>query len=97
MVRRHLLHNIFKAITANVYFQPPTSMLYPCIMYQLDGGRTRFADDIPYGYDKRYQVTIIDKNPDSALFDKVAALPTAVFDRFYVANNLNHFVFTLYF
>jgi hypothetical protein len=97
MGQRLQLHSILKAITTNVYFQPPSTMAYPCIKYQLDTGRTEFADNIPYRDSKRYQVTIIDSNPDSLIPDKVKALPTCTFNRFFVADNLNHFVYTLYF
>lgn len=72
-------------------------MAYPCIKYQLDTGKTQFAGNIVYLFRKRYQVTVIDKNPDSKIPDAVAALPTCTLNRFFVADNLNHFVFTLYF
>jgi hypothetical protein len=42
-------------------------------------------------------VTVIDRNPDSDLRLKVAYLPTSRFSRFFVADNLNHDVFTLFF
>lgn len=45
----------------------------------------------------RYTVTIIDRNPDSAIPNKVAELPLCSFNRFYTADNLNHFVYNLYF
>lgn len=71
-------------------------MQYPCIVYQRHSARTDFAGNEPYRYDKRYQVTVIDRNPDSEIPDKVAGLRLCVFDRHYVANNLNHDVFNLY-
>lgn len=85
--------------TTNVYFQPPANvrMQYPCIVYTRDNALTRFAGNLPYRYTKRYQVTIIDRDPDSLIPDKVAALPMCTFDRSYVADNLNHDVFSLYF
>jgi len=46
---------------------------------------------------KRYKVTVIDPDPDSLIPDKVASLPSAVFNRFFAANNLNHDVYNLYF
>lgn len=97
MDRRLELHDILKELTDNVYFQPPTTMVYPCILYQLDDVRTEFADNNPYRIKPRYQVTVIDRDPDSSIPGKVAALPTSAFDRFFVAENLNHFVFVLYF
>lgn len=83
----------------NVYFQPPNNlqMQYPSIIYSRNYAYTEFADDNPYRYCKRYQVTVIDTDPDSGIPDKVAALPMCVFDRHYTADNLNHDVFNLYF
>ena len=83
----------------NVYFQPPPTikMEYPCIVYKRDAGETTFADDKPYNRHTRYQVTVIDRDPDSEIPDKVASLPKCVFDRFYTSDNLNHDVFKLFF
>jgi hypothetical protein len=85
--------------TDQVYFQPPptVSMEYPCIVYRRDYELTRFADDRPYSRKKRYQVTVIDRDPDSVIPDKVADLPLCIFDRFYTTENLNHDVFKLFF
>lgn len=83
----------------NVYFQPPESMKlqYPCIMYSRTSGNTEFANDLPYMQSMRYQLVLIDKNPDSVFIDKLSALASCVFDRMYCADNLNHFVFNLYY
>lgn len=85
--------------SSNVYFQPPPSLqiVYPCIVYKRDTARTIFADGKPYNHVKRYLVTVIDRNPDSLIPDKIEALPMCVFDRFYTADNLNHDVFNLFF
>lgn len=99
MVRRLELDAILRAITTYVYFQPPASlaMKYPCIVYQMDNARTEFAGNKPYMYKKRYQITVIDEDPDSLIPDTVAWLESALFDRHFTANNLHHSVFTLYF
>lgn len=83
----------------NVYFQPPTNVVmnYPCIVYRRDDKITLHANDKPYKHRKRYQVTVIDRNPDSAIPDKIAELPLCSFDRFFTADNLNHDVFQLFF
>lgn len=93
------LHEILKQITDNVYFQPPESlkMHYPCIVYERSGGDTQFADNNPYVFAKRYKITIIDKNPDSSIVDKISKISKCVYDRHYVTENLNHDVFNLYF
>jgi hypothetical protein len=83
----------------NVYFQPPASvqMKYPCIVYSREYMLSEWADGQPYKRGNRYLVTVIDRNPDSLIPDKVAALPMCVYDRFYTADNLNHNVFKLFF
>lgn len=95
------LHNILKDIlqSENVYFQPPPTikMEYPCIVYRRDFGDTIFANDKPYRFKKRYQIILIDRNPDSEVVDKLASLPLCLFDRFYTADNLNHDVFKIFF
>lgn len=85
--------------TNHVYFQPPPSvqMVYPCIVYNRDYELTNYADDKPYKRRKRYQVTVIDRNPDSEIPDKIAALPLCVYERFFTADNLNHDVYKLFF
>lgn len=99
MAPRLELQSLLEGLTERVYFQPPTNitMSYPCIIYGLDGDRTKRANNRLYSRTKRYQVMVIDRNPDSELPDKVIELPLCKFDRFYTADNLNHTVFTLFF
>jgi hypothetical protein len=72
-------------------------MVYPCIVYHRDTARSQFADNSPYRYTKHYQVTVIDRNPDSEIPDRVAHLPLCTHSRFFTADNLNHDVFSLYY
>lgn len=72
-------------------------MKYPCIVYERSRIEPDFADNLPYIFRDRYQVTVIDKDPDSDLPRKIAALPMCVHDRHYTASNLHHDVFNLYF
>lgn len=101
MAQRLELQEVLREILGSdqVYFQPPPTvkMVYPCIVYKRDYQLTQFADDRPYSLKKRYQVTVIDENPDSVIPDKVAELPLCIFDRFFTADNLNHDVFKLFF
>lgn len=85
--------------TSNVYFQPPASitMEYPAIVYHRDDVDTEYADNSPYRKTKRYQVTVIDKDPDSLLPDKVSDLRMCSFSRQFKSGNLNHDIFNLYF
>lgn len=85
--------------SSNVYFQPPPNvqMKYPCIVYKRDYRVTNFAGNKPYKHKKRYQITIIDQNPDSDIPERIAELPMCSFDRFFTADNLNHDVYNLFF
>lgn len=83
----------------SVYFQPPPTvqMVYPAIVYRRDSANSQFADDIPYLHEKRYQITVIDRNPDSTIPEAVARLPKCLFSRHFTADNLNHDVYNIYF
>lgn len=99
--RRPQFDEILKALdnTIKVYFQPPASMtmVYPCIVYQRDPGSTKFANNKPYNFEQQYQVSLISRSPDESVKEKLAALPKSSHSRFYVADNLNHDVFSIYF
>lgn len=83
----------------NVYFQPPSNvqMMYPAIVYNRDYLATEFADNAPYANTTRYQIMVIDPDPDSEIPDKVALLPLMKFDRHYTTEGLNHDIYYVYF
>ena len=94
------LQQLFETFgAAEVYFQPPSNkaMVYPCIRYQPAAPSIQYADNKPHRNDPQYMVMIIDPDPDSAIAKLVASLPLCSFSRFYTADNLNHFVYNLYF
>jgi hypothetical protein len=99
MALRLQLHELLESLTENVYFQPPENikLVYPCIIYKRDYAETEFADNAPYSHMLRYMVTAIDRNPDSDIPGKIAALPLSVFNRFYTADDLNHDVYNVFF
>ena len=99
MAQRLELQALLLTFVPNVYFQPPPTvkMVYPCIVYNRDNVKINHADDLPYKHRTRYQVTIIDRDPDSTIPAKVASLPLCSFDRFFTADNLNHDVYKLFF
>lgn len=96
---RSELHTLLLTLCDHVYFQPPVNVgiEYPCIIYKRDFAATRYADNNPYSNTIRYLVTVIDRNPDSSIPEKVAALPRSIFNRFYTADTLNHDAFHVYF
>lgn len=98
--RRLLLDTKLRTICKNVYFQPPESvkMKYPCIVYHRATGDTQFANNIPYVRRPQYEVTMIDKDPDSPIIDNFwKTFPLARFSRHFTYDNLNHDSFALYF
>ncbi len=95
------LYEVFYDIlgSRNIYYQPPETikLKYPCVIYKLNNFNTIYANDNPYISTKRYTITIIDKDPCSVIPEKVQKLQMCSFDRTYVADNLNHWVFNLYY
>lgn len=83
----------------NVYFQPPETvkLSYPCIIYELNKDRVDYSNDAIYKSKRQYTVMVIDRNPDSEIPDRIRNYPYCTFDRCYTADNLNHFVFTIYY
>jgi hypothetical protein len=93
------LQAILQVICPNVYFQPPADMQiqYPAVVYEMDRADTQFADDRPFNVTKQYSLQLISQNPDESIFDEIAALPMCAHERHFVADNLNHEVFNIYF
>lgn len=83
--------------TEHAYFQPPASveMGYPAIVYWRSKIKNTHADNAVYRQENSYELTVIDYDPDSEIVRKVSQLPRCRHDRHYVADNLNHDVFTL--
>ena len=100
MASRLNLHEMLGNIPGvrRVYFQPPESIKldYPCIIYERLRGRSFQANDDLYMYRKSYSATVIDKNPDSLIPDELEKLMFCTMDRYFEADNLNHWVFTIY-
>lgn len=95
------LHEILCKVlgSRNVYFQPPESikMKYPAIVYSRFNIKNTFADNNVYKQSNAYKVTVIDKNPDSNIVEKISVLPTCRFDRHFETDNLNHDIFYIYY
>jgi len=92
------LQSLLSGLCDNVYFQPPTNvqMQYPAIVYKRDDLDTKFAENRPYTIDTRYQVQVIDPDPEGTITYLVAQLPKTSFLRNFVIENLHHDVFLLY-
>lgn len=98
---RYELNAILKTIAGNnnVYYQPPESlkMSYPCIVYTKSDITDRYASNGKYIIRHCYEITVIDKNPDSEIVARMEKYKEARFNRHFTSDGLNHDVFTLYF
>jgi hypothetical protein len=101
MVRRHQLQELLESLleSKNVYFQPPNNLQldFPAIIYERDYSKTEFADNSPYSNRQRYSLIVVDRDADSLLPAKIAALPLCSFERHFVADNLHHDRYNIYF
>ena len=103
---RLTLHDIFIGILgtrgqteSRVYFQPPSTvkMAYPCIIYSRSKRKNFFSNGKIYMGMNQYLITIVDKNPDSLIPEKVRELPYCAFSTHFTTDGLNHDIFTIYY
>lgn len=81
----------------HLYYQPPESvrMKYPAIVYKRNQIQNRFADNQVYLQTDEYQITVVDKDPDSPLVRRISRLPRCRHIRHFTSENLNHDVFNI--
>ena len=102
MNKRTKLHEKLKTLigSSNVYFQPPESvqLSYPCVIYSIGEGDARHADGMVYSYVNSYEILFIFKKPNVGIIEQVlSTLPMCKMTRAYVADNLNHYAFRVYY
>lgn len=99
MERRLELQATLEALCPNVYFQAPENlrMSYPAITYERGRGDVRHANNLPYKSTDQYTLTLISRDPDEPIRKLLERLSQCVHERFFVADNLNHDVFNIYF
>lgn len=98
--RLSLQKELEKLAGANVYFQPPASvhLAYPCVIYNLAVGDIKRADDGVYSYTNRFELMFIYRKPNMEIVEKVMrAFPMCSVSRIYIADNLYHYAFNLYY
>ena len=82
----------------HAYFQPPESvkLVYPAVVYYRARIAQQYADNTVYKKNNVYELTVIDKDPESEIVEKLSSWPRCIFDRAYCVDNLYHNVFRLY-
>jgi hypothetical protein len=96
MANRLSLHTLLKTLTVNVYYQPPSQLQYPCILYKRYEGDVIYADDNPYRLGMVYEIMYIDKNPDSPVLQELSKLSMCKHKNHYVVDNLNHDIYHIF-
>ena len=81
-----------------VYYQPPPSvhLNYPCIVYTKTRIQKLAADNRSYRLYSMFEVTVMDRDPDSTLPDRVMELPYSEYDRHYTSGQLHHDIINIY-
>ena len=82
-----------------VYFQPPENLkiTYPCIIYSINSYDDEYANNKRYKTMTAYEVMLIDKSAKSIYAPKIRDLTYSRYQRSYTQDNLNHYVFEVYF
>ncbi len=87
--------------TENVYFQPGPSvrMKYPCFVFNRTTAFQPKADDKTYLFRPGYEVIYINRDePDPEILEIVSRrFSNCRYNRHYVADNLHHDAFTIYY
>lgn len=94
------LHNLLLELAGpNVYYQVPSNMKmkYPAVKYERGRIDNNHADNIVYSQNTSYTITVISKNPDEPIVEKISKIPTCEYDRDYIIDNLYHTVFKIYY
>lgn len=94
------LHNKLLGHSDNVYFQPPSTiqMKYPCIVYSKTPKYREFSNDSVYIKLQGYQLTVIDRNPDSLTADDLEdEFIYCAISQYFTHDNLNHITLDLYY
>lgn len=102
MADRLILQAMFEEIlgSRNVYFNPPESvkMKYDAIRYELGGKDIKRANNKVYQKTNRYEGVVISLSPETTIPDEILShFEMCSLGRPYVADNLYHYPFTLYF
>ena len=98
--RMNLQVELERLVGRNVYFQPPASvqLVYPCVIYNISTGDTKHADDLVYTYTNRFELTFIYRKPNIEIIEQVLrTFPMCSVSRVYIADNLYHYAFNLYY
>ena len=67
--QRVLLQERLETFCTNVYFQPPSKLNYPCILYSTDDVDANYGNNKSYILHQRWRLTVIEKNHEDCGFE----------------------------
>lgn len=100
MDNRLKLHTLLLSIGGpNVYYQIPgnLSIKYPAIKYSINKIDNKHANNLVYNQDVSYSVTVMSRDVNCDIVDKISKMPKCSYDRQFVQDNIYHTVFTIYY
>lgn len=74
-----------------------TSMVFPAVRFEKSDEEVVYADNLPYDITDAYLVTVIEDDPNTPVAKLVRQLPWCAFDRYYVAEQLHHTTYKIFF
>lgn len=89
---------VFKNL--HFYYQPPENlkMVYPAVIYSFDGIDDRHANNNVYKRKLRYSLIYVSEDPDDRVINAIDSMEYCRMERSpYVADNLYHYPFTIYY
>lgn len=100
--RRIELQNKLEEVLGSnkVYYRPPENkkLVYPCIVYNLRNGDTRYADNNSYTFTRCYDVQLIHKTADTEVIEAlISSFPYIRLENSFNFDNLIHENFVLYY
>lgn len=94
-----MLEDLRNLLQSNrVYTNPPSGfrMDYPCIVVEEQPFDTDYANNHIYRADYQFRLTYISKSPFSEIPRKLLDFSMCSQDRVFTADNLRHYVFTIF-
>lgn len=94
------LHSELLLFVEHAYFQPPSGfkMKYPCVVYNKTPKQKQYASNGVYLKRQAYQITVIDKNPDSDIADRIEEyFDYCKVNNHAVVDNLHHIYLSLFY
>ena len=100
--RRAELDSTLRTIlgSSNIYYQPPENTkitTYPAIVYTRTTIDPQYADNLMYLNKTCYEITLIDRRPDSPLIDLLMDLPSCRYLRHVSVSGVNNDTFRIYY